>query len=64
MEATIRGLRANDPRVAAAGPAPDTEAQAGFGVLPEADDWTPREGDYPADVWAAYQRARESRQAP
>lgn len=61
---TIRGLRANDPRVAAAGPAPDTEAQAGFGVLPEADDWTPREGDYPADVWAAYQRARESRQAP
>ena len=51
---TIRGLRANDPRVVAAGPAPDTEAQAGFGVLPEADDWIPREGDYPADVWAAY----------
>lgn len=52
---TIRGLRANDPRVANAGPAPDTEAQAGFGVLPEADDWAPRESNYPADVWAAYQ---------
>ena len=30
-------------------------AQDGFGALPEADDWTPREGDYPPDVWAAYQ---------
>lgn len=61
---TIRGLRANDPRVAAAGPAPDTEAQAGFGVLPEADDWTPREGDYPSDVWAAYQSNPQAYRAP
>lgn len=61
---TIRGLRANDPRVAAAGPAPDTEAQAGFGVLPEADDWTPRAGDYPADVWAAYQSNPQAYRAP
>ncbi len=61
---TIRGLRANDPRVAAAGPAPDTEAQAGFGVLPEADDWTPRAGDYPADAWAAYQSNPQAYRAP
>jgi SPP1 gp7 family putative phage head morphogenesis protein len=58
---TIRGLRASDPRVRNAAPPPDTEAQAGFGVLPEADDWRPRAGDYPAEVWAAYQRAQETR---
>lgn len=58
---TVRGLRASDPRVRDAAPPPDTDAQKGFGVLPEADDWKPRAADYPPEVWAAYQRAQETR---
>lgn len=61
---TVRGLRANDPRVRDAAPPPDTDAQEGFGALPEADDWKPRAGDYPPDVWAAYQGQQQAYRAP
>ena len=61
---TVRGLRAGDPRVRDAAPPPDTDAQEGFGVLPEADDWKPREGDYPPEVWAAYQRNPQAYRTP
>lgn len=63
---TLRGLRASDPRAkAAAGQAPPkVAAQAGFGELPGADDWQPREGDYPAPAWRAYQGNPQAYRAP
>jgi SPP1 gp7 family putative phage head morphogenesis protein len=63
---TLRGLRASDPRAkAAAGQAPPTvDAQKGFGELPGADDWQPREGDYPAPAWRAYQGNPQAYRAP
>lgn len=63
---TVRGLRAGDPRAQAAqGKAPPmVAAQAGFGALPEADDWRPRQGDYPAEAWATYQGNPQAYRAP
>lgn len=62
---TIRGLRASDPRAkAATGAPPMVAAQTGFGALPEADDWRPRQADYPPEVWAAYQGNPQAYRAP
>jgi SPP1 gp7 family putative phage head morphogenesis protein len=59
----VRGLRAGDRRVrdAAGRPPPLTAAQQGFGVLPDAADWRPRQGDYPPEVWQSYQGNRALR---
>lgn len=52
---TIRGLRASDAKArGVTEKAPETAAQDGFGALPGAEEWQPREGDYPPEVWAAH----------
>ena len=33
-----------------------TKAQDGFGLLPSRDEWEPKSGDYPAGLWAEFQK--------